>query len=365
MPDFSSLANPIDVTAQVFNQLDIYARTVEVVRDDPNVDQLILYNASVPDPAAERVAAALVPAINGSQKPVYVAWAAPPDRAARGMAILREAGIAIYPTPGRAASAAAALNGFSKRVRNGTRASPQRPSPIARSELPAGGAKIGERAALQLLEPYGIRFARSVAVPREAVAHMGAPPFDFPVVLKIDAANIAHKTEIGGVRTGIADVATLRSAAIEMLERTAGANGGRAIEGVLIAETLTGLEAIAGVVNDVIFGPAVVFGLGGVFAETLADVSRRFAPFDRSTALDMIAELSAAPILRGTRTGVVYDLDALADLLVGLSWFAADHADRLVELDLNPIFVRPKPHGAVAADALIVTRGRPGAVGER
>jgi acyl-CoA synthetase (NDP forming) len=348
LPDFSSLANPIDVTAQVFNQLDIYARTVEVVHDDPNVDQLILYNASVPDPAAERVAGALAPVIDASRKPVYVAWAAPPDRAARGMAILRDAGIAIYPTPVRAAFAAAALTAFARKMHDGVREPPARPATLARHTLPSGDVQLGERAVAALLEPYGIRFARSVAVARESAAQMPVPPFDFPVVLKIDAPDVAHKTEIGGVRTGIRDLVTLRSAAIEMLERIPG--------GVLIAETLTGVEAIAGVVNDAVFGPTVVFGLGGIFAETLQDVSRRFTPLDRAAAVEMIDELRASPILHGARTGLEYDLDALVDLLVGLSWFAIDHADRLVEVDLNPIFVRPKPHGAVAADALIRLR---------
>ena len=346
LPNFSSLANPIDVTAQVFNQLDIYARTVQVVRDDPNVDQLILYNASVPDPAAQRVAGALAPVINASEKPVFVAWAAPPDRAAHGMAILRDAGIAIYPTPVRAAFAAAALTQFSRKVEKGARSDPARPAPAQRRELPGGDVQLGERGARALLEPYGIRFARSVAVPRNAATHMTLPPFDFPLVLKIDSPNVAHKTEIGGVRTGIADLQTLQRAAAEMLERTGS-------EGVLIAETLSGVEAIAGVLNDAVFGPTVVFGLGGIFVETLHDVSRRFAPFDRTTALEMIDELRTAPILRGARTGVEYDIDALAGALVALSWFAADHADRLVELDLNPIFVGSKSQGTVAADALI------------
>jgi acyl-CoA synthetase (NDP forming) len=357
LPDFSSLANPIDVTAQVFNQLDIYARAVEIVRDDPGVDQLILYNASVPDPAAERVATALVPVIAGSRKPVFVAWAAPPDRAARGMAVLRASGIAIYPTPARAAFAAASLTEFARRVRRGAPPVAARPAHLGSpAPLPPGEARLGERAAQALLAPYGIRFARSLAVSLDRLPEIEPPPFAFPVVLKIDAPGLAHKTELGGVRTGLSDLAALRSAAAAMVSRFRDSNPNGAIDGVLIAETLDGIEVIAGLVNDRVFGPTVVLGLGGIFAETLHDASRRFAPIGRSTAREMIGELRAAAVLRGTRTGIAYDLDALADLLVGLSWFGADHADRLVELDLNPVFVRPAPHGALAADALIVVR---------
>ncbi len=350
LPDFGSLANPIDVTAQVFNQLDIFSRTLEVVRDDPNVDQLILYLASVPDPAAERVTTAIAPTITESHKPVFVAWSAPPERAVRGMDVLRDAGIAIYPTPVRAAFAAASLSAFARKTRHRTAKSAKRPANLAPVSVPQGAQQLGERASQAFLERYGIRFARSVAVPRVAVNDIERLPFEFPVVLKIDAPQIAHKTEVGGVRTGITDLPALRHAAQEMLGRVNGH-----AEGVLVAETLTGLEALAGVVNDRIFGPMVVFGLGGIFAEALNDVSRRFAPFDRTTAFEMIDELRAAPILHGARTGVAYDLGALADLLVALSWFAADNADRIVEVDLNPIFVRTKPGGAVAADALIVT----------
>jgi len=351
LPDFGSLANPIDVTAQVFNELDIFSRTLEVVRDDPNVDQLILYLASVPDPAAERVTTAIAPTIAGSHKPVFVAWSAPPERAVRGMSVLRDAGIAVFPTPVRAAFAAASLSAFARKARRGVSKNAQRPKSLERTSLPPGTQQLGERASQTLLEGYGIRFARSVAIPRIAVNDIERLPFEFPVVVKIDAPQIAHKTEVGGVRTGVADIASLRTVAKEMLERL----DGRA-DGVLVAETLRGIEALAGVVNDRIFGPMVVFGLGGIFAETLRDVSRRFAPFDRSTAFEMIDELRAAPILHGARTGMAYDLDALADLLVALSWFAADNADQLAEADLNPIFVRAKPEGgAVAADALIVT----------
>lgn len=355
LPDFSSFANPVDVTAQVFNQLDIFARTVQVVRDDPNVDQLILYLASVPDPTAERVTGALAPVIAATQKPAYVAWSAPPERAARGMAVLHDAGFAIYPTPVRAAFAAASLSAFAHRRRRRRRPAPQRPAHIGRTSIPKRTMQLGERAAQGVLEPYGIPFARSIAIPADRLSELAEPSFGFPVVLKIDAPNVAHKTDVGGVQAGIADLGTLRNAARAMVEHVGRAGNGT-IDGVLVAEMLSGLEMLAGIVVDEVFGPVVVVGMGGIFAETLGDVARRLAPIDRVTALDMIDDLRAAPILKGLRTGIGYDVDALAELLVGLSWFAADNAERLVEVDLNPVFLRAKPHGVRAADALVVLR---------
>ena len=97
-----------------------------------------------------------------------------------------------------------------------------------------------------------------------------------------------------------------------------------------------------------------MFGLGGVFTELLKDVTYRFAPFDKETALEMIGEIKAAPLLSGYRGSAPLAVDALADTLARVSQLAADHADRIAEIDVNPLFVNV--HGAIAADALIVLK---------
>ena len=128
------------------------------------------------------------------------------------------------------------------------------------------------------------------------------------------------------------------------------------IDGVSVQEMASGVEMILGPVNDPQFGPYVMVGLGGVLTEVLHDVSHRFAPITPDDARDMLAELKGAKILEGYRGAPPADVDAVVDALVRLSYVIHDHQDRIAEIDVNPVFVRGKGKGAVAADALIVLR---------
>ncbi len=118
-----------------------------------------------------------------------------------------------------------------------------------------------------------------------------------------------------------------------------------------------GLEAILGVTNDPLFGPAVMFGLGGIFAEVLKDVAFRLAPVTPSMAREMIAEIKGYPLLAGARGRAPADVDALADAIVRLSALAVDLKDHVAELDINPLFVFERGKGVKAADALIRPKG--------
>jgi acyl-CoA synthetase (NDP forming) len=127
---------------------------------------------------------------------------------------------------------------------------------------------------------------------------------------------------------------------------------------VLIQEMVKGgTEAILGVTNDALFGPAVMFGLGGIFAEVLKDVSFRLAPVTKSVAREMITEIKGYPLLAGARGRTPADVEALADTIVKLSALAIDLEEHLAELDINPLFVMDKGQGVVAADALIKPKG--------
>jgi acyl-CoA synthetase (NDP forming) len=116
----------------------------------------------------------------------------------------------------------------------------------------------------------------------------------------------------------------------------------------------SGLEVIVGAVNDPCFGPTVAVGLGGVLAELLDDVAHGFAPLDREEARELIAELRGARLFAGYRGRPALDAEALADAIARLSLLVADHAPRIAEVDVNPIFVREAGRGVLAADALVV-----------
>jgi acyl-CoA synthetase (NDP forming) len=132
-----------------------------------------------------------------------------------------------------------------------------------------------------------------------------------------------------------------------------------AIDGVLVQEMVQdGVEVILGINNDPLFGPALMFGLGGIFTEVMKDVSLRLAPIHASVAREMIREVKAYPLLTGARGRAPCDEDALVEALCRLSAMAIDLKDHLAELDINPLFVLPAGRGVKAGDALIKPRSR-------
>jgi acyl-CoA synthetase (NDP forming) len=129
------------------------------------------------------------------------------------------------------------------------------------------------------------------------------------------------------------------------------------LTGVMVSEMVTGaVETLLGMVNDEVFGPVVVFGMGGVLAEVLHDVSYRVAPFDREEARNMISELRTCALFDGVRGSPPSDVEALVDALVKVSQFAWAQRDTLTEVDINPLLVRPKGQGVIAADAVLVAK---------
>jgi hypothetical protein len=177
------------------------------------------------------------------------------------------------------------------------------------------------------------------------------------VVLKIASPDILHKTEVGGVELGLTTATDVVQAFAAVTGRARLARPDARIKEVLVSRMVTGgVETILGVQDDPTFGPVVMFGLGGIFVETLKDVAFRVAPFEPDEAHRMIRELQGFPLLDGARGRPPCDLDALATALSALSRFAAAHAGQLQSAELNPVMVLPAGQGLVALDALIVTK---------
>jgi hypothetical protein len=174
------------------------------------------------------------------------------------------------------------------------------------------------------------------------------------VALKVVSPDIPHKTEVGGVALNLADAAAVRAAFTSIMEQAAARMPAAAIAGCLVAPMVTdGVETILGVQRDPVFGPVVMFGLGGIFVEVLEDVTFRVAPFDEAEARRMIGEIRAHKVLEGVRGRPPADIDALAGALSRLSLFAAAHGEVIDSLDLNPFVVRPRGQGALALDAVL------------
>jgi acyl-CoA synthetase (NDP forming) len=212
------------------------------------------------------------------------------------------------------------------------------------------GAVLPERDSLELLRAAGLSVVEATAASDADAAVSAARSFGRPVVLKLDAPGLAHKSDVGGVRLGLAGDDAVRAAAQELLavakEASLDARG-------LLVQPMAqeGVELIVGARRDPLFGPVVLVGLGGTLAEVLDDVAIRLVPVRTAEADVMLDELRGAAILRGVRGRPALDRAAIASLVSGLGALLEARPD-VVEIDLNPVVARPD--GALAVDALVV-----------
>jgi acetyl-CoA synthetase (ADP-forming) len=210
------------------------------------------------------------------------------------------------------------------------------------------GTTLSEAASKALLAPYGVRVPgeRLVATAQDAVA--AAEEIGFPVVVKLCGDAIAHKTELGLVRLGLGTPEGVREAAGELLKAIGPDSAGARL---LVAPMIKGSrELMAGLARDPQFGMTVMLGVGGVLAEAIADVVFRLAPITEVDAHEMIDDLQVQSILGEFRGEPPVDRECLAQVLVGLSEFAASHPD-VVSVDVNPLIIADGV--PVAVDALV------------
>lgn len=361
LPAFGSPRNPVDVTADVFNDLSAFLRAVELVLRDPNVDQLGVLYAGLSGEIALACNRAVAEAASRSDKPVMLAWTARRHRAEAAYALVEEAGIPYFSSPVRLADAAAALARFAAFREHAAARGALFPAGAAAPALPGVRAgALSEVESKALVAAWGIPATRDVLVAPGADPQAAARGLSYPLAVKIASPDIAHKSEANAVVLGVRDGAELAAAA-ERVTRCARAYAPQArIEGVLACEMVTdGVEMLLGVTDDPAFGPTVTLGLGGVAAEALRDVAYRIAPFDETEARAMICELRGARLLGAFRNRPPADVDGLAQAVARVSQAAWAQRGRLAELDINPLFVRPQGKGVVAGDALVVLRGNP------
>jgi acetyltransferase len=203
--------------------------------------------------------------------------------------------------------------------------------------------------ARQALAERGVAVTDAALVRSEAETLTAYRRFNVPVAVKAEAPGLLHKSDIGGVRINRKTEAEVAEAYRTVTEnaRKAGFPDAAAIMQPMVSGIA---EAYAGIIDDPLYGPAIVFGLGGIFVEVLKDTAIEMAPLSKDDALGMIHRIKAAPLLLGARGRPRGDVEALAMLLVNLSRFAAAHAGQIKALDLNPIIVRTEGEGVVAVD---------------
>jgi len=365
IPAYGSALNPVDVTAQVLNEAEGFLRVLQAMMDNPAIDALVIVVTMIVGEPGRQMAEDIVRMSRRTRKPITVAWTAGDRVMGDNLNILFEGGVQFYRSPVRAVRAMGALMNYSV-FRNGRLATDHaehadtttgmaREAAIAL--LASADRSLTEHQSKELLRLYGIPVTKEDVAKTEQEAIQVAETIGYPVVLKIDSPDILHKTEAGGLRLNIQTRAELIRAYNEVLQNVHAYNPAARVNGVLVHEWVSaGTQAIVGVNNDPLFGPTVMFGLGGIFVEVLKDVSLRVAPLSRDDALEMMHQTKGFKVLAGARGKAKADIHAVADVLVGVSCLGLELEDHIRELDINPLMVHVEGQGVCVVDALVIKK---------
>lgn len=348
------VSNPVDMSGGSVSDHGTWARTLEPLLEEPSITVAlpVLTAAKNYDTVCadlERLAAAHAP-------PMLVTWAGA-SFAGEGKRALQRGPLPVFWTPGRTAHALVALDAWqrahARAIESPPPAAAGEPHPTVLAAVRAGRRALTERESKAVLHELGFavtreRLARDCEDAASIARELGGS-----VVLKGEHPEIAHKTEAGLVELGLRDEAAVRDAYARIAARMAAARPGVPAHGVLVAEQVpAGIELMMGARHDPVFGPMVMFGVGGVLIEALGDVRLAPAPLGTAEARALIEGIRCAALLRGPRGHPPADVGRLAELLCALGAFLRAHAGRVAEVDLNPIVLAPG--GPRVLDALIV-----------
>ena len=349
IPDFGSTANPCDLTAQVLNNAGSFERCMQAFLDRPEFDSLVfpvVYSHAQATPLRYELMRKFATLYPG--KVLCALWYSEWLEGPGSREYETDHDIALFRSTARCMQTLAAWHRRAERAK--WPATPRRTTPQA---LVLDAGTMTERASKAALAAYGIRVTRERLAADLPTALAAAEAIGYPVALKIECPDIAHKTDAGVVRLAITSADALRQAYAEISAAAAHITPPARIAGVLVSEMIaTGLEMMVGVTRDPQFGPVVTVAMGGVLVELLGDVQVGLAPVTPAEAIDMIDRLKGRKLLDGYRGSKRVDIDALVDVIVRVSELAADHAQRISEIDVNPVIMGGQ--GAIAVDALIV-----------
>ncbi|HKS89036.1 MAG TPA: acetate--CoA ligase family protein, partial [Stellaceae bacterium] len=346
-------------TAQAIGEVG-YAPMVELVRQSERIDTILLISSLANESRARKLADEMAGIVAQCDKPILLSTYTTATPAA--IAALGAAGIPCYtamPSCARAIKALVDYAAFQQRLA-GRVEPPATPAaarePVARA-LAGSGSALTEYAAKALFAHYGVPVPPEALATSEDEAVAAAARIGGAVALKVQSPDILHKTEAGAVLLNLVGEEAVREGYRRVLANAAAAVPTARIDGVLVqAMARPGVEMILGVTRDPDFGPMLMVGLGGIHVEVLKDIVFAPVPLAVDEALDLVGRLKGAALLDGVRGAKPADKAALAELIAALSRFAADHADQIAEIDLNPVIVHTEGEGLTVADALIVKR---------
>ncbi|MGO3125210.1 MAG: acetate--CoA ligase family protein [Advenella sp.] len=345
---FAGANNPVDVTGHALTDLSILLDTSRDLLSTGNYGALAIFLAAAGSsetlwPYLQELVSVLhteYPDI-----PLTISALLPPER----KNVLQQSGSMVFADP------SVAIRTLSRIMRHRPAMIPAVTDEQSSVSPPEGVGALNEADSLALLNNATIPVIPFAVANSASEAQAIARRWNSPAVMKIVSADILHKSDVGGVKLGIKGDQAVSHAYDDILSSVQSKMPQAKIDGVLVAPMRNGgIECIMGVHRDAVFGPVVMFGLGGIFVEILKDVSFRLAPFDRGQALSMIQEIRATALLSGARGQGPADIAALADTLVALSRLAYEQREYIESIDINPILALPEGQGVLALDGVII-----------
>jgi len=359
IPDFGSARNPCDVTAQVVNNPQSLWACGDALLSDSAFGALI-----VPQPVAFDLHRARIPALSTLSRQngkitcnvLISGWLQGPGTLEAEI----DPHVALFRSMDRCFRSIAAWHSRADRQARGPRRLERRSDPAAAAQAArliadAPRTSLTEHESKEILGLYGIPSAREIRADGPASAAKAAAALGYPVALKVESPDIAHKTEAGAVALNVRAAIELSECYERIMANARSYAPMAAIHGVIVQSMVpSGVEIVAGARVDPSLGPLIVVGFGGILVELLRDSAVELAPISHDEALRMLAKLKGSMLLTGFRGSAPVDLDRLADIIVRLSEFVADQRDIVAEVDVNPIICGER--SMLAVDALIVRR---------
>ena len=359
LPLTANLNNPVDVIGDAAPER--YENALVAVIRDEGVDGALVVLTPQSMTNALGTAEAIVRIARRSHKPIICCFMGIVDVSA-GVKYLQEHGIPVFKFPESAANAFGALYRYSRWLNRqhlsqfNFEHDRDKAAGIIAENLAAGNTQIGELVGNRLLECYGFKVLPTELAQTAAEAAAIAEELGFPVVLKIVSAQILHKSDAGGVVIGLDNFVSVKNAFGEIVERAKAFDPQALIDGVLVQKMAPpGEEVIMGANRYPIFGPLLMFGIGGIFVEVFKDVEFRLAPIGRNEARRMIRSIKGYKLLKGFRGRPKTEIDILEKSLVALSDMVINHPE-IMELDINPLLVYPEGHGVLVADCRMILK---------
>lgn len=355
-PSYAAVGNPVDTTAAILAQRGLFDETLLEVCRDPGVALTVLPIAIEYGAVTVEIAQAVLRVQARSPVPILPIWMS--DRTSEGFDLYVRHGIVPARSVGKAIKAVRRWLDHGRWRRRPDRLDWQPWPTLGLTPQPGPPLHMTEHEAKRWLARHGVPVPESALATSREEALAAAQVLGYPLVAKVASADIAHKTEVGGVAVGLADAAAV-GAAWDRIQASVAAHAPQArVQGLLIERMAPagGVEVLVGVSRDPVFGPVLSFGLGGIHVELFQDVARRLLPLTRAEAERLVREPRSFALLDGARGRPKADLPALVDLLLAVSDFVAAQGDRIDEIDLNPVWVGPAGQGAMALDAVIIGR---------